>query len=87
MPPSKSQTKSLPASVVRGYPPGGLKRNYHDSDPNMSGIFHIFKSIFYKGITKTAVLPHKKTKTKNNCFDLFVSFFNLITEAYLKHIF
>uniref|UniRef100_K1Q2A0 Uncharacterized protein n=1 Tax=Magallana gigas TaxID=29159 RepID=K1Q2A0_MAGGI len=36
MPPSKSQTKSLPASVVRGYPPGGLKRNYHDSDPNMS---------------------------------------------------
>lgn len=75
MPPSKSQTKSLPASVVRGYPPGGLKRNYHDSDPNMSGIFHIFKSIFYKGLTKTAVLPHKKTKSKNNCFDLFVSFF------------
>uniref|UniRef100_A0A8W8IP53 SEA domain-containing protein n=1 Tax=Magallana gigas TaxID=29159 RepID=A0A8W8IP53_MAGGI len=36
MPPSKSQTKSIPASVVRGYPPGGLKRNYHDSDPNMS---------------------------------------------------
>lgn len=61
--------------VVCGYFLGGLKINYYDFDFNMLGIFYIFKSIFYKGIIKIVVLFYKKIKIKNNCFDLFVSFF------------
>lgn len=93
MPPNNSQTKSVPVSVVRGHPPVELKGNYHDSDPNMSGILHISKNIFYKvlklkDLQKVPFYDKKPTE----CFDLSVRFFFLlknifIVEAYIKHFF
>lgn len=76
MPPNNSQTKSVPVSVVRGHPPVELKGNYHDSDPNMSGILHISKNIFYKvlklkDLQKVPFYDKKPTE----CFDLSVRFF------------